>query len=84
MNEAKIQKLDMSEKGWNEFRERVRQAALKNPGRFCRADNCWLGEDVIRAVSTWVEAHGGTAYLEELEEKAEAARKQSLSQLLQA
>lgn len=68
-----IEKADMGEKGWNEYRERVRKAALENPGSFCRADNRWLGEDVVKAVNDWVEANGGQAYLDELEKRAKAA-----------
>ena len=67
------EKADMGEKGWGEYRERVRKAALKNPGSFCRADNRWLGDDVVKAVNDWVEAKGGQAYLDELEKKAQAA-----------
>ncbi|MBW2169980.1 MAG: hypothetical protein JRG69_12130 [Deltaproteobacteria bacterium] len=77
-----IEKVDMGEKGWSEYREKVRKAALKNPGSFCRADNRWLGEDVVKAVNDWVEARGGQAYLDEVERKAKAAFDTSMTSLL--
>lgn len=77
-----FEKADMSEKGWNEYRERVRKVALKNPGSFCRVDNRWLGEDVVKAVNDWVEARGGQAYLDEMERKAKTAFDNSMTSLL--
>lgn len=77
-----IRKVDMSQKAWDENRERARAAVLEDPGSFCLADNRWLGEDVVEAVNAWVEARGGQAYLEKLEKEAEMTRQKSLRRLM--